>query len=61
MRSECESCGEPLERRDMNGECGAQICPYCQHHQGLVRCFCGWAADGGDGRKQLEDRGENCD
>ena len=25
----------------------------------LARCYCGWAADGGDGRQQLVEMGEN--
>lgn len=38
--------------------CGAYVCDKCGWHVGLVRCWCGWAADGGDGRKQLEELGE---
>jgi len=25
----------------------------------LARCYCGWAADGGNGRQQLVEMGEN--
>lgn len=44
----------------MNG-CGAWVCTACERHYGLVRCFCGWADDGGDGRAQLEELGETID
>ena len=39
--------------------CGANICYWCDDHQGLARCYCGWATDGGNGRDQLRDLGEN--
>ena len=39
--------------------CGAWVCAYCDRHVGLARCYCGWALDGGDGRQQLVDYGEN--
>lgn len=39
--------------------CGAYVCDICSHHDKLSRCYCGWAADGGNGRQQLEDMGEN--
>lgn len=38
--------------------CAAKVCDRCGEHQGLARCFCGWAADGGDGRVQLIEAGE---
>jgi hypothetical protein len=38
--------------------CGAYVCIECGNHLGLSRCYCGWAADGGDGRKQLVKMGE---
>ncbi len=38
--------------------CGAKVCTDCDAHKGLARCFCGWAADGGNGRQQLEEMGE---
>jgi hypothetical protein len=37
------------------------VCSKCGNHVGLARCFCGWAADGGDGRRQLEEMGETID
>lgn len=40
--------------------CGARVCA-CGDHDGLARCYCGWARDGGDGRAQLEDDGETID
>lgn len=36
--------------------CGAMICVYCNHHQGMVRCYCGWP--NGRGREELEALGE---
>ena len=41
--------------------CGVKVCAYCEYHEGIVRCYCGWAADGGDGRQQLREMGENID
>lgn len=41
--------------------CGVQVCDNCGHHAGLVLCYCGWSLDGGDGRDQLEELGENID
>lgn len=41
--------------------CGAYVCFLCDDHEGLARCFCGWAADGGDGVAQLIGWGENMD
>ena len=38
--------------------CGAHVCTKCAHHKGLVRCYCGWAEDGGDGRTELQEMGE---
>jgi len=38
--------------------CGVRRCLNCNYHEGLVRCFCGWAADGGDGLSQLLAMGE---
>jgi len=40
------------------GSCGVSICFKCGHHEGLARCFCGWAASGGDGARELEAMGE---
>jgi hypothetical protein len=41
--------------------CGADVCEKCGDHKGLALCFCGWAADGGNGREQLEEMGETID
>jgi len=52
--------------------CGARVCIVehvdetgwvndCRDHDGLARCYCGWAASGGSGRQELLDRGENLD
>lgn len=43
---------------EMRRNCGVQVCLECDHHKGLARCYCGWAADGGDGRHQLVEMGE---
>ncbi len=40
------------------GPCGAEVCFDCDDHKGLARCYCGWAASGGDGYRELEDLGE---
>ena len=45
----------------MHSSCGAFVCLSCGHHDRLVRCFCGWALDGGNGRSQLIDMGETID
>ena len=39
-------------------DCGAKVCLECDDHKGLARCYCGWARDGGYGRSQLRDLGE---
>ncbi len=41
--------------------CGAWICGSCDHHQGLARCYCGWAESGGNGRTELLELGEVID
>ena len=46
---------------DMDASCGAHICEWCGWHKSLVRCFCGWAASGGDGAAELVALGENID
>jgi hypothetical protein len=57
---------------EWNRGCGANVCIVehvdktgwvedCRDHDGLARCYCGWAKDGGDGRAQLQDMGENVD
>ena len=39
--------------------CGVGVCYECRDHKGLVRCYCGWSASGGDGRRELIEAGEN--
>lgn len=39
--------------------CGAQVCERCGWHKGLVRCYCGWSASGGNGYTELVEMGEN--
>lgn len=51
-------CGQQME---FSKHCGAWVCPECDHHEGLARCYCGWSASGGDGRKELEEMGETID
>jgi hypothetical protein len=41
--------------------CGAKVCTNCDNHAGLARCYCGWSANGGNGRQQLEELGETID
>jgi len=48
-------CSHEFQFRDY---CGAQVCDGCEHHDGLVRCYCGWAASGGDGYGEVRDMGE---
>lgn len=45
--------------RQMHRTCGAYVCLICRDHEGLARCFCGWARDGGNGNVQLREMGEN--
>ena len=45
--------------RVMDRYCGAYICIDCGDHEGLVRCYCGWAENGGNGWEQLVCRAEN--
>jgi hypothetical protein len=42
----------------MDRHCGAKVCTTCGEHKGLVRCYCGWSASGGDGARELEEMGE---
>lgn len=49
------NCGGDLVR---SRSCGAFVCESCDHHVGLVRCYCGWSADGDDGYAQLLEAGE---
>ena len=39
--------------------CGVEVCNSCGDHKGLERCFCGWSRSSGDGRRELEEMGEN--
>jgi hypothetical protein len=41
--------------------CGAFVCCECNDHKGMARCYCNWAADGGNGRDQLVEMGETID
>ncbi len=52
------ACGGKMEWRDY---CGANVCNECGFHEGLARCFCGWAASGGNGREELINMGEVID
>lgn len=54
-RRPCNHCGGRVE---FSRHCGAYVCVQCGWHFDLCRCFCGWAADGGDGREQLRELGE---
>ena len=42
-------------------DCSSNVCMDCNSHQGLERCYCGWASSGGDGYKELLDLGEHPD
>lgn len=50
-----KSCDHNYQFQD---ECGAEVCAECGDHKGLTRCYCGWSESGGNGRKELERRGE---
>ena len=54
----CDACQGTMT---MSTHCGCFVCESCDNHDGLARCFCGWAADGGNGRRQLEELGETID
>ena len=43
----------------MERYCGADICIDGGDHEGRVRCYCGWAENGGNGWEQLVCRDEN--
>lgn len=49
------SCGG--EKR-WSKSCYTMVCENCEDHDGLARCFCGWAKDGDNERQQLEEMGE---
>ena len=38
--------------------CGVDVCIECDHHLGMVRCYCGWAESGRNGRDELKEMGE---
>lgn len=52
----CSRCGEGYYQ--FNDYCGAHVCSNCGDHKGLCRCYCGWAASGGNGRAELIEMGE---
>ena len=52
----CPTCGKEAT---FSRPCGAWVCGTCQAHAGLTRCYCGWSRSGGNGRRELEDMGEN--
>lgn len=42
--------------------CGVPVCSKCRKHKGFItRCYCGYSASGGDGRRILEEMGETID
>jgi hypothetical protein len=60
-KKKCEKCGRELDRYDWSKYCGALVCPGCDHHQGLARCYCGWSVSGRNGRTELIELGETID
>jgi hypothetical protein len=63
----CEECEKHIfadlpvqhvHRYNFSRSCGANVCVDCGWHEGLARCFCGWASSGEDGYKELVDMGE---
>ena len=50
---------KPDGSRRLDANCGAYVCLGCGDHEGLARCYCGWATDGGNGVAQLQAMGEN--
>ena len=56
----CQNCGETTVHH-LSTYCGAWICGVCGEHHGLVRCYCGWSASGGNGRQELVEAGETID
>ena len=58
MMEKCKCGGE----FHFNDYCGTHVCTKCRQHKDFItRCYCGWSADGGDGRRQLEEMGETID
>ena len=51
----CPECGDEAW---FHNYCGCHVCDNCENHLGLARCYCGWSADGGNGRAQLGEMGE---
>ena len=54
----CERCRKPTNHT-FSRYCGAWLCDECDYHHGLCRCYCGWSESGNDGRRELEEMGEN--
>jgi hypothetical protein len=62
METLCDVTGKGHEYPEkVHVKCGALVCYSCGHHDRIARCFCGWAIDGGNGRRQLEEMGETID
>ena len=70
--NQIEQCPSQEHAWNRIDSCGAYGCAHCNQHasvnpdtqeviQRFVRCICGWAEDGGNGRQQLLDMGENLD
>jgi len=55
MSKPCELCGNDAY---LSLHCGAYVCDSCDHHNGLARCYCGWASSGGNGLAELAEMGE---
>lgn len=53
--AECDLCKGEAE---FHRHCGCFVCHRCDNHLGLARCYCGWSASGGDGRRELAEMGE---
>jgi hypothetical protein len=53
--SKCENCSGNMIR---SKSCGVKVCEDCSLHEGLVRCYCGWASSGGNGYNELIEMGE---
>ena len=58
----CE-CPECCKHEDtvLSRRCGVDVCYNCGDHKGRARCYCGWAASGGNGWQELAELGENVD
>jgi hypothetical protein len=53
--SKCENCNGNMIR---SKSCGVMVCVDCSLHEGLIRCYCGWAASGNNGYGELIEMGE---